>query len=217
MKPPMRSELKWQAPRVASRAGVRALRRAIRGSVERRPVKAEKGHQAEWSEADAVCAVRRPAGSRPRHIPLDLHARTLRRVAILAGMLVLFACAARAAEDSVPDTASVNIAQPVTVGNDSTHVHVIDQSDPSQYDEVWDWGAEWRMLRWYGQTLVIAAGVLLLPVLWCGAALCAGMWKLARARRQLARAHRLEAAVHAAFRAIDAQRQHLEREVGRML
>ncbi|MGZ5440356.1 MAG: hypothetical protein ACXW4P_03755 [Thermoanaerobaculia bacterium] len=144
----------------------------------------------------------------------DLFRRTLRRVAVFSGLLVLLACAVRAAERS-PSDASLGVAQATVT--DPFPVHVIDQSDPSQYDEVWDWGAEWRMLRWYGQTLVIAASVLLLPILWCGAALCAGMWKVARARRHLARAHRVEAAVDAAFRAIDAQRQHLEREVGRVL
>jgi hypothetical protein len=147
-----------------------------------------------------------------------LLARTLRRVAVFAGILVLLACAARV-EGSASDAAGVGIAQ--ATGPDQLPVHVLDQSDPSQsdpsqYQEVWSWRTEWRVLPWYVQALVIVAGVLLLFPLWCGTVVAVGAWKLARARRQLARAQRIEAAADAAIILIDAHRRRLERELGRV-
>jgi hypothetical protein len=138
-------------------------------------------------------------------------------VVVVGTVIILVASAAHALNRTTSGSEPVVIAQPATVGEDSTHVHGIDQTDPSQYAEVWDWGAEWRMLRWYGRMLVVVLAVVLVPVLWCGVVLCAGTWKLQRARRHLARVQRVEAAVDAAFRAIDAQRRHLERAIGRAL
>jgi hypothetical protein len=212
---PMRSELEWHAPRVASRVEVRVLRRAGRSGVGCLAFAAGNGRQAEWSEADAASGIGRRAASRRPHLHADLLARTLRRVAVLAGMLVLLACAARAAEGSASDAARVGIAQ--ATGPDQLPVHVLDQSDPSQYQEVWSWRTEWRVLPWYVQALVIVAGVLLLFLLWCGTVVAVGAWKLARARHQLARAQRIEAAADAAFVLIDEHRRRLERELGRAL
>lgn len=217
MKPPMRSELERHAPRVASRVGVRVLRRAERSSVGGGALAAEKKRQAERSEADAGCEVRRPAGSGRPQILADLLTPTLCRVAVLAGMLVLLACAARAADGSPLDAASIGTEQSTATGTDQLPVHVLDQNDPSQYQEVWSWRTEWRVLPWYVQALVILAGVLLLFLVWCGTVVAVGAWKLARARHQLARAQRIEAAADAAFILIDAHRRRLERELGRVL
>jgi hypothetical protein len=146
-----------------------------------------------------------------------LFRRTLRHVAVLAGMLVLLACAARAANGSPSDAASIGAEQATATGPDQLPVHVLDQADPSQYQEVWRWRTEWRVLPWYVQALVIVVGVLLLFLLWCAIVVGASAWKLARARRQLARAQRIEAAADAAFILIDAHRRRLERELGRVL
>jgi hypothetical protein len=147
-----------------------------------------------------------------------LLSRTLRRVAVVGStVIVLVASAAPAAIVTTSGSKPAVIAQPATITADSTNVPVIDQNDAFQYAEAWDWSAEWRMLRWYGRTLVVVFAVLLLPVLWCGGVLCVGTWRVVRARRHLARVKGIESAVDAAFRAIDAQRRHLEREIGRVL
>jgi hypothetical protein len=217
MKPPMRSELEWRARRVASRVGVRVLRRAGHSGVGSGVLAAGDERQAARCEAHVACDTHRHGARRRPEILPDLFARTLRRVAGAAGLLVLLAGAARAADGAAADAGSIGAEQSTATGTDQLPVHVLDQSDPSQYQEVWSWSTEWRVLPWYVQALVLVAGVLLLFLLWCATVVAAGAWKLARARHQLARAQCIEAAADAAFVLIDEHRRRLERELGRAL